>query len=204
MFHKIQEILDLLPPHLREKITFWGNQKKEMLRKINNASDLFISLSLYHDEDFGMSPAEALATGLPTLLTDWGGYSSFMSKEWCSDLVPVNITPFGLEISAFKMVEFIENTLKAKVDFSKRKLWSDKFLKEFSIEGSSWKLAEILKNETSTFDGFSFGLKFYQKEFGHSLWKLGKEISEELTPSSENYYYQVYQNYISLNGRVNE
>jgi len=38
------------------------------------ASDLFISLSDNIQESFGLTPVEAMAAGLPTIVTDWNGY----------------------------------------------------------------------------------------------------------------------------------
>ncbi|MBC7430361.1 MAG: glycosyltransferase family 4 protein, partial [Bacteriovorax sp.] len=63
MYSKMQKVLASLDPEVARLVKFWGIQKKEELRKIKAAADIFISLSLYHDEDYGMSPAEALASG---------------------------------------------------------------------------------------------------------------------------------------------
>lgn len=59
------------------RIRYINNLNASELRRICNASDCFISLSTHNDEDFGMSPAEALMCGLQTILSDWGGYGSF-------------------------------------------------------------------------------------------------------------------------------
>lgn len=59
------------------RIRYINNLNSNELRRISNASDCFISLSTHNDEDFGMSPAEALMCGLQTILSDWGGYGSF-------------------------------------------------------------------------------------------------------------------------------
>jgi hypothetical protein len=38
------------------------------------AADIFMSLSDNHQETFGLTPLEAMAAGLPVIITDWDGY----------------------------------------------------------------------------------------------------------------------------------
>jgi glycosyltransferase involved in cell wall biosynthesis len=42
-----------------------------------NAADVFCSLSMYNDEDYGYAPLEALSVGCPATITAWGGYREF-------------------------------------------------------------------------------------------------------------------------------
>jgi len=67
-----------------ERIRYLGNLSSEELKDVYSAADVFLSPSTYNDEDFGMSPAEALCMGLECLLSDWGGYTEF--KRYCSDV----------------------------------------------------------------------------------------------------------------------
>jgi len=69
-----------------------GNLNHDDLVNYYQSSDAFISISTHNDEDYGMSPAEALCSGLPCLLTNWAGYTSF--KLYCPSSVylsPVDI-----------------------------------------------------------------------------------------------------------------
>jgi glycosyltransferase involved in cell wall biosynthesis len=75
-FQRLEELRKSLPPAVGDRVLWLGHVRREDLPGLYSAADSFASLSLYHDEDFGMAPAEALAAGLPCLLTDWGGYAS--------------------------------------------------------------------------------------------------------------------------------
>ncbi len=75
--------LKVMPSHSTGEIVYLGNLDSEMLRMAYNGCDLFCSMSTHNDEDFGMSPAEAAMTGMPLLLSRWGGYQSF--KEYLKD-----------------------------------------------------------------------------------------------------------------------
>lgn len=56
-----------------------GNLPRAELLKYLRASDVFCSLSMYNDEDYGYAPLEALSSGCAVLLSRWGGYKEFDS-----------------------------------------------------------------------------------------------------------------------------
>lgn len=64
---------------LAESVIYLGSKKHEELCALYCASDAFVSLSTHNDEDYGMSPAEAICCGLPCVLSSWGGFNSFHS-----------------------------------------------------------------------------------------------------------------------------
>jgi glycosyltransferase involved in cell wall biosynthesis len=195
LYSKIESILAGYPKEFINKIKFWGIQNKEKLREIKSAADQFISLSLYHDEDYGMSPAEAMACGLPTLLTDWGGYSSFASKRWRCQLIPVAITEFGLQVKTSAIKEFLETYLECYITDIDRKRWSDEFLSQFSITENASKLESILNTSFKFFKGFNWAFAPFSMQYGKS--SESKNLNANSAPSDKNFYYQVYKNYIS-------
>lgn len=78
---------------LQSKILFLGSVDHESLLDVYNGADYFISLSTHNDEDFGMSPLEALSCGVPCLLTNWGGYFDFyLNVKEGVELVNVQVT----------------------------------------------------------------------------------------------------------------
>lgn len=74
---------------MNDHIHFLGKLNSAQLLEAYNGSDLFVSFSTYNDEDYGMSVAEALSCGLPCLLSNWGGFSSFANYSQSVELVPV-------------------------------------------------------------------------------------------------------------------
>lgn len=91
-FRNWLKVMEELPPQYLKQVRYLGNLSQIELMALYNASDFYISLSTYNDEDFGMSPAEALCCGTPVLLADWGGYASFapMAGKHCT-LLPLTI-----------------------------------------------------------------------------------------------------------------
>jgi starch synthase len=61
-------------PDLRRLVV--DGREPTALRRCWAAADLFISLSDNIQETFGLTPVEAMAAGLPVVVTDWNGYRS--------------------------------------------------------------------------------------------------------------------------------
>lgn len=181
------------------EIKFLGHQKKAEIRRLMCAADAYMSFSLYHDEDFGMSPAEALACGTPSLLTDWGGYSSFVSKEnaWCCDLLEVDLNEYGHSLSRQSLRNFLNQQIEANPSDQERQKNSEAFLKTFSIEACLERIRECLFDEVKVFSGFSWKLSALNRVYGRGGPR--KEVSLEMIPSIDNLYYDVYKYYISKN-----
>ena len=199
MFSKIQSLLETATSAQRSRIKFWGQQGKNNLRKIKSAADLFASFSLYHDEDYGMSPAEALACGLPSILTDWGGYSSFVESEkkadprWDCQLVPVELSEYGSEIVVDAFHSYVSDF--TPLGSGERQANSRTFLSEFSISSNVKILENILKAAPVGFSGFHWLLEQHATALNLN-WSKTK-FNKFLSPKKDGYYHDIYQNYIS-------
>ncbi|MCK5073149.1 MAG: glycosyltransferase family 4 protein [Bacteriovoracaceae bacterium] len=137
-------------------IQYAGNLENEKLREIYNAADCFISLSTHNDEDFGMSPAEAMCSGCPLLLSDWAGYASFetINKNACK-LIPVDIqNKMILPIFGFAIKAMI-TTLKNSYNQEKRKQDAKHAANSLSIEKVAIKLREFHEKTPPHFDSFN-------------------------------------------------
>ncbi|HWR39335.1 MAG TPA: tetratricopeptide repeat protein [Patescibacteria group bacterium] len=68
----MQEAIRTFAPSIRE--VFLDGRRDEIRKNIWAAADLFVSLSDNIQETFGLTPIEAMAAGLPVLVSDWDGY----------------------------------------------------------------------------------------------------------------------------------
>lgn len=126
-------------------INFVGQFESVELVKLYNAADLFVSLSTYNDEDYGIAPAEALLCGLPVFLSNWGGYSSF--KDYSDDvtLVPVHFleTRPNIDINPTRSA-LINKINELPLSAEKRKEISEKIKYSIGIESLTKKIESTL------------------------------------------------------------
>jgi glycosyltransferase involved in cell wall biosynthesis len=134
-------------------VHYLGNLNATELNQLYSASDCFISLSTHNDEDFGMSPCEAGATGLPLILTNWGGYSSFKKYFKNTHLVDTSFNkssptrPLPDKKSLFKvLINFLEN------ESSSKRITSNHCSLMIMRENIS---TTIINLENATFTGFT-------------------------------------------------
>jgi alpha-maltose-1-phosphate synthase len=75
----------------------WANGKSpEERRQAWASADLFISLSDNIQETFGLTPIEAMAAGLPVIVTDWNGYKDTVRDGQDGFRIPTWMAPAGL------------------------------------------------------------------------------------------------------------
>jgi hypothetical protein len=70
-------------------------RKQEERTKAWAAADIFCSLSDNIQETFGLTPIEAMAAGLPVVVTDWDGYKDTVRNETDGFTVPTIAAPAG-------------------------------------------------------------------------------------------------------------
>ncbi|MBN8531873.1 MAG: glycosyltransferase family 4 protein, partial [Alphaproteobacteria bacterium] len=74
---------------------FLDGRKADVRREIWFAADIFCSLSDNIQETFGITPIEAMATGLPQVVTDWDGYKDTVRDGVDGFRVPTLASPVG-------------------------------------------------------------------------------------------------------------
>ena len=81
---------------------FVNRPKTEILWQLRTASDIFISLADNIQETFGLSPIEAMAAGLPVIVSDWDGYQESVRHEIDGFRIPTLMPPpgTGLDLAA--------------------------------------------------------------------------------------------------------
>lgn len=72
---------------------FLDGRKPEIRVNIWSAADIFISLSDNIQETFGLTPIEAMANGLPAIVSDWNGYKESVRHEIDGFRIPTLIPP---------------------------------------------------------------------------------------------------------------
>lgn len=197
MQQSFYQLIDSLDPDIKSRIKYLGNLGHEELTEYYMLADAYISLSTHNDEDYGMSPAEALVSGLPLILSNWGGFASF--KEYFNDSVQlINVEKEELHYNCNKNLNIVSSkaikTLLQKSDRN-RDFFSDQAILLLSPAAISDKLKNIIFS-SSQFKGFN------------NLFKLAAEISDSSDlfgnkRYSEEDYKKIYNCYINPYGGKN-
>src|SRR6478609_4640185 len=74
---------------------FVDGREPEIRRDVWSAADLFISLSDNIQETFGLTPIEAMAAGLPLIVSDWDGYRESVRDGVEGLRIPTLLPPGG-------------------------------------------------------------------------------------------------------------
>ncbi|OUR93621.1 hypothetical protein A9Q84_19320 [Halobacteriovorax marinus] len=161
---------NLISSLANDNIKVIGNCNHEELRQIYHECDAYVSLSTHNDEDYGMAPAEALTCGLPCLLSDWGGFSSFSFVDFSNVvLTPVEIRKNKILPEAMDVVKKLHLISSKKLEISERAELSNKALKRLSIDGLIRPLKEIYKTELKEGSFHSFHGNFKSLSTTHLI-----------------------------------
>ncbi len=77
------------------RTVFLDGRKPEIRKNVWAASDIFISLSDNVQETFGLTPIEAMAAGLPVIVSDWDGYRESVRDGIEGLRIPSLLPPAG-------------------------------------------------------------------------------------------------------------
>lgn len=164
------------------KIFYHGQLSQEELYKLYSQMDVFCSPSAYHDEDFGVSAAQAGLSGLDLILSDWGGHASFPGEK----LVRVNVD--DLNIPQVDKELLFKNFLKlTKKELRQQNLELKHYLsfKKFNDE-----MRGFLQTPPSTY----LGASSIYKQFCQATKKCQPFFGK--TVEARNLYYSIYDSYL--------
>jgi glycosyltransferase involved in cell wall biosynthesis len=162
-FQYWSETLEGLSSEFASRVSYLGQLGPSELTELYHAADCFVSLSLHHDEDFGMSAAEALSCGTPVILSDWGGFSGFAENQKVDvNLVSVKITDKGLAFlqGAFQESSQAVSSLPASQD--ERMKRSKRAQAWVSISAVAQQIQKIHRRTAPRFAGFSWLLREHE------------------------------------------
>ena len=164
-FHTINMAYQSLPEEIKQRIHFMGAVPNEELKAVYQGADALVNLSVHNDEDFGMSVAEAQSSGLPVILTDWGGLADFDRPAYQDSVlfVSVRIGKRSKIISREETVNALLQMMNKETPFDREKiaLMSQEHV---GLESCSHALRKALSKEPATFTGFSPLLDFIGRE----------------------------------------
>ena len=157
MEYEFYLLIEKLPQHVKNKIFYVGNLHEKELIKFYHAADLYISFSTHNDEDFGMSPAEAICLGLPLVLSNWGGFADFKKNlPKLVDLVRVEIGHQHIKPSKNHKKIVLKTLLKNNIFSSGERARHSKLAKSFyDINIVSNLVKKLILSETELFPGFN-------------------------------------------------
>lgn len=155
-FRKVHRIYKSLPESSQKRIHFMGMVPNKELRAVYAGADYLVNLSVHNDEDYGMSVAEAQMTGLPSILSDWGGLSSFEHESLPEATQYVRVS-FGKKAKVISFADTIaalcrSMTTPPEVD---RSTLMGLSREKFSVSAATQRLSRILELESQPFKGLS-------------------------------------------------
>ena len=98
---------------LSQRIKWLGGFCKEILPLFYNLADVFINLTLHHDENFGYTQVEAMSCGKPVIGTDWGGLQDTIRHEATGFKVKTFLTNWGIQIDRYNLLNACKSLVKS-------------------------------------------------------------------------------------------
>ena len=80
---------------VKVKVSFIGNDDPRFPDGLWAAGDIFLSLIDNMQESFGLTPIEAMAVGIPRVISDWDGYRDSVTNGEDGFLIPTTQPPSG-------------------------------------------------------------------------------------------------------------
>lgn len=191
-FRYINRIYKSLPEESQQRIHFMGNVPNVELRSVYQGADMLVNLSVHNDEDYGMSVAEAQCSGLPTIITDWGGLASFAYEDLneATIFIPVQIGKRAKLIHYESVVEAFTKIWKDGSGANRAAL-SEKALQKFGVERASVIIGELLAKEPDLFSKFT---PFFDKVLSATVFSQTPYMDE--TRNISKLYREIYSSYV--------
>lgn len=191
-FRRINRVYRSLPLEQQKFIHFMGSVPNKELKTVYQGADMLLNLSVHNDEDFGMSVAEALCSGLPAILTDWGGLASFELKKAkdATQFIPVSITEKEKKVDEVVFMEVLKSSFE-RGHWTNRERISQEALASFSVETCGKIVKKIIHAKTPPFTEFS---DFFDRVHHRYMTTGTPYIHDDRTINS--LYREIYSSYV--------
>jgi glycosyltransferase involved in cell wall biosynthesis len=194
-FRKINRIYKSFPSHIQKRIHFMGSVPNKELKGVYQGADYLVNLSVHNDEDYGMSVAEAQCSGLPGIITDWGGLAGFHHEHLpeATQFIPVKIGERNKLLDSRAVLRAFE---KCSNDgyFPHREKLSALALEKFGVQKASTIIQEMMEESPPVFSNFSpvFSKASFQVMFSSTPYVNQNKVINNL-------YRELYSSYVRNN-----
>ena len=185
-YYHYQKALHQLDTKIQQDIHFMGQRSAHELEAIYSMADAFVSLSTHNDEDYGMAVAEAMCSGLPCIISNWAGYSSFANYSDKVSLIKIRLNKRCLEYDEKKLIQEMIKVRSLKVD---REVEATKCREKIGVKAVSQLLKTILEKKLQRFDGF--GKIMHELSF---VWSKNAQFGDS-DLGYNNFYKKIYHVY---------
>jgi glycosyltransferase involved in cell wall biosynthesis len=103
-------------PHLGARVQMIPFTSKSDLPALFNLADVFVNMTLHHDENFGFAQAEAMSCSLPVISTRWGGLKDVVDHERTGLLVDTFVTGRGIRLDSWQALHHLERLARARAE----------------------------------------------------------------------------------------
>ena len=209
-FFQLLEELEWDGGGIRDRIHLVGHLAAKELRDYYHACDVFTSLSLHNDEDYGMSPAEALCSGMPLILSDWGGHASFHLPEMQkvrTSLARVKEVDSIYEINYVHFIKLLMKYGLEQISDDERVELSRVAQEQFGIAGNVQQLLKIHSRPMEKFSGWNQKFQLFADRFVKNggnpfgitdISEKSRDLEEEESKiCSRKIYRECYNEYLS-------
>lgn len=160
-----------------DKIHYLGNLSGNELKPFLMAADWGVFPSTCNNEDFDFAALEALFSGLPCLLSDWGGNADLAHIK-DTRLVPVKMENFHLSPDFTRLTKeiFLITTATKRPTVQEKTQRAQRIEKEFSLAKSSEQLLVELKL-LSPFEGFTANMQKIARAYKRNAYAPFVDVS---------------------------
>ncbi len=153
---------------VKERVRMLPYIDQEALPILYNIADVFMNLTIHHDENFGLTQVEAMSCGTPVIGTSWGGLKDTIEHGKTGFQVDTFVTDWGIRVDLHSVLHYSARLIASREereeigDAARRTV-----LSKFSRRRFEQKLCAIvdgcLKTSKHSTDGNQmsrFGLKY--------------------------------------------
>jgi glycosyltransferase involved in cell wall biosynthesis len=193
-FRKFYATYRSLPESIQQRIHFMGAVPNAKLLSVYGGADVLTNLSVHNDEDYGMSVAEAQFTGLPSILTDWGGLAGFANPQVVegTHYIPVKIAPTCKSIDRKAVIQALKD-FYVNPRRSLRTRIAQAAAERLSLAASAGVIRKMLDQKSEPFNGFTD--LFKQASFAQSIAPY-KWMYLDKYQNVNNLYKKIYSSYV--------